>query len=82
MTRGETLQMEPRAVGHRLKSQGLVTKQIHASGRGLMLLGWVRRQIHKLAWELQMFADHQHSPLRDCCLDLPFAENEVVDVMF
>jgi len=82
MTRGETLQMEPRAVGHRLKSQGLVTKQIHASGRGLMLLGLVRRQIHKLAWELQMFADHQHSPLRDCCLDLPFAENEVVDVMF
>jgi hypothetical protein len=80
--RGETLQMEPRSVGHKLKLQGLATKQIHAAGRGLTLLGAICRQIHELAWELQVFVNHQPSVFCDYCLELPLAKNEVVDAMF
>lgn len=77
---GETLQMEPRSVGHKLKLQGLATKQIGPAGRGLTLLEAVRRQIHKLAWELQIFVNHPPSVSCDYCLNL--AKTEVVDVMF
>ena len=50
--RGETVPMEPRPIGYKLKLLGPATKQIGSAGRGLILLEGVRQQIHKLAWGL------------------------------
>lgn len=49
--RGESLQVSPEMVGHRLKSLGFRTEPIGSGGKGLWLLGDVCGAIHKLAPE-------------------------------
>jgi hypothetical protein len=48
--RGETLELESRAVGHILRTMGLPTKRLGEAGRGIFFLNDVRRRIHRLAW--------------------------------
>jgi hypothetical protein len=47
--RGESLEMNPRAVGSLLRVLGLSTRRLGASGRCITLLNSVRRRIHELA---------------------------------
>lgn len=47
--RGETLQLEPRAVGDKLRSLGLFTRRLGSAGRGILLMDADRRRIHQLA---------------------------------
>ena len=48
--RGETLELEPRTVGHILRAMGLHTKRLGEAGRGIFFLKETRRRIHRLAW--------------------------------
>jgi hypothetical protein len=48
--RGETLELESRAVGHLLRAIGLPTKRLGEAGRGIFFLHETRRRIHRLAW--------------------------------
>jgi hypothetical protein len=48
--RGETLELDPRAVGHILRAMGLQTKRLGDAGRGIFFLNEIRRKIHRLAW--------------------------------
>lgn len=52
--RGETLELEDRAVGDKLRSLGLPTKPRDSKGYKVMLLDGVRSQIHRLARELDV----------------------------
>jgi hypothetical protein len=47
--RGETVLLEPRAVGDILRSLGLSTQRLGAAGRGVLLVRETRRKIHLLA---------------------------------
>ena len=47
--RGESVILSPRETGSKLKVLGFRTTRLDAGGRGLYLLGKLRRQIHKLA---------------------------------
>jgi hypothetical protein len=60
--RGETLQISPETVGHRLKFLRFRTEPIGSGGRGLWLMGDVRAAIHKLAPEYGV----QHDPVIGC----------------
>jgi len=48
--RGESIELEPRAVGGILSSRGLFTQRLGRSGRGIVLTRENRRKIHELAW--------------------------------
>jgi hypothetical protein len=48
--RGESIKLEPRAIGDILRSLGLFTRRLDRAGRGILLLREVRDQIHQLAW--------------------------------
>jgi hypothetical protein len=60
--RGESLQISPEVVGHRLRSLGFRTEPIGSSGKGLWLLGDVCGAIHKLAPEYGV----QQDPVIGC----------------
>lgn len=47
--RGETTQIEPRAVGDILRSVGLFPQRLGSAGRGIVFLNETRRKIHRLA---------------------------------
>ncbi len=47
--RGETLELEARAVGDQLRGLGLFTRRLGSAGRGLLLLDATRRRLHQLA---------------------------------
>jgi hypothetical protein len=47
--RGESLILSPRETGSKLKGLGFRTTRLDAGGRGLYLLGEIRKQVHKLA---------------------------------
>lgn len=47
--RGESLEMNPRAVGNILRALGFSTQRLSATRRGIALLNSIRRRIHQLA---------------------------------
>ena len=47
--RGETVELEPRAVGDILRSLGLFMQRLGRAGRGILLLNETRGKIHQLA---------------------------------
>ena len=52
--RGETAELEPREVGHRLRCLGLFTKRLSGAGRGITLLQPDRQRIHRLAYDFEV----------------------------
>jgi hypothetical protein len=52
--RGETIQLQPRAVGQQLKALGLRTRRLGKSGRGLLLDHKLRRDVHRLARDYEV----------------------------
>jgi len=52
--RGETIQLEPRAVGDLLRSVGLFSERLGPAGRGIRLLNEVRQKIHKLGYAFEV----------------------------
>jgi hypothetical protein len=48
--RGETVKLDPRAVGDRLRSLGLFSERLGQAGRGIRFVKHVRHKIHELAW--------------------------------
>jgi hypothetical protein len=52
--RGEMIAVTPKQVGNKLRALGLTTKRLDAYGRGIELLGPVRRRIHSLAWNYKV----------------------------
>jgi len=48
--RGETVKLDPRAVGDHLRLLGLFSERLGRAGRGIRFVEHVRRKIHQLAW--------------------------------
>jgi hypothetical protein len=74
--RGESLEMNPRAVGNILRALGFSTQRLSATRRGIFLLNSVRRQIHQLAAQHELLNAHFRSA--DCaqCDQLGSKEGE------
>ena len=47
--RGESIQLDPRAVGNYLRASGLFTQRLGRAGRGIRFTNEIRRRIHQLA---------------------------------
>jgi hypothetical protein len=47
--RGESIQLDPRAVGSYLRASGLFTQRLGRAGRGIRFTNEIRRRIHQLA---------------------------------
>jgi hypothetical protein len=48
--RGETIELEPRAMGNHLRAIGLFSQRLGRAGRGIRFTNEIRRRIHTLAW--------------------------------
>jgi hypothetical protein len=47
--RGESIQLDPRAVGNYLRASGLFTQRLGRAGRGIRFMNEIRQKIHQLA---------------------------------
>jgi len=47
--RGESIQLDPRAVGNYLRASGFFTQRLGRAGRGIRFTNEIRRRIHQLA---------------------------------
>lgn len=68
--RGESLEMNPRAVGSLLRVLGLPTRRLGASGRSITLLNSVRRRIHELAEEYKIIGETTASKMCAQCYEM------------
>jgi hypothetical protein len=50
MGRGATHKLDPRKIGHVLRSLDFRTQDVDSAGRGVLLVEKVRRAVHRLAW--------------------------------
>ena len=48
--RGETVKLDPGAVGDHLRSLGLFSERLGQAGRGIRFVKHVRHKVHQLAW--------------------------------
>jgi hypothetical protein len=52
MGRGATREVDPRKVGHVLRTLGFSPRRLDSAGRGILLVQEVRQTVHDLAWDL------------------------------
>ncbi len=74
---GETLEMDPRSVGDKVRALYIATGRLDAQGRGFHLINANREQIHRLAWDYKILeAGNRVEGCQHC------AESGIVQPMF
>ncbi len=67
--RGESIELEPRAVGDILRSGGLFTQRLGRAGRGIVLTRENRKKIHELAWAFDVRSVEDTAKRCEFCFD-------------
>jgi hypothetical protein len=68
--RGESIELEPRAVGDILRSGGLFTQRLGRAGRGIVLTRENRKKIHDLAWAFDVRSVEDAAKRCEFCFDV------------
>jgi hypothetical protein len=63
---GELLELNPRAIGYKLRALGLTTKRLDAASRGMFLVRATRLRIHKLARDYTLLASQGEQGCEHC----------------
>jgi len=74
--RGESLEMNPRAVGNILRALGFSTQRLSATRRGIFLLNSIRRRIHQLASKHELLKADFRSTECVQCIEVATDEEE------
>jgi len=74
--RGETIELDPRAVGNTLRALGLFSRRLGRAGRGIRFSNENRRKIHALAWTYDVRSIQDNTDRCEFCVE---AKSRFVD---
>jgi hypothetical protein len=67
--RGETVELNPRAVGNTLRAMGLFSQRVGRAGRGFSFTQGIRRKIHELAWTYEVRSIQENADRCEFCTE-------------